>query len=100
MVRGVMWMFISQYTIRDCHWSVSGHVTSGRRVVGHLEVALVPVDDELLPGVDDLHVGEVALVLLLHRLVHPPVVQLSTNLYELTQGLEKVPTMAFFSLKA
>ena len=39
----------------------------------------MPVDDELLPGVDDLHVGEVALVLLLHRLVHTPVEQLSSN---------------------
>ena len=48
-------------------------------VSAHLEVALVPVDDELLPGVDDLHVGEVALVLLLHRLVHTPVEQLSSN---------------------
>ena len=45
----------------------------------HLEVALVPVDDEFLPGVDDLHVGEVALVLLLHRLVNTPVGQLSSN---------------------
>ena len=53
----------------------------------------MPVDDELLPGVDDLHVGEVALVLLLHRLVNTPVGQLSRNLHELAQGVEKVPTM-------
>ena len=28
------------------------------------------VDDELLAGVDDLHEGQVGLVLLLHRLIH------------------------------
>ena len=35
-----------------------------------LQVPLVPVHDELLPGVDNLHVGEVTLMLLLHGLIN------------------------------
>ena len=39
-----------------------------------LQVPLVSVHDELLPGVDNLHEGEVTLVLLLHGLVNVLVV--------------------------
>ena len=35
-----------------------------------LKVSLVPVNDELLAGVNDLHEGEMGLALLLHRFVH------------------------------
>ena len=50
-----------------------------------LQVPLVPVHDELLPGVDDLHEGEVTLVLLLHRLIDVLVVV--NSLEEVIQSL-------------
>ena len=50
-----------------------------------LQVPLVPVHNELLTGVDDLHEGEVTLVLLLHRLIDVLVVV--NSLEEVIQSL-------------